>query len=140
MKFDRAESAAVITLLAEWFPKAFFVYEGRRKPLKLRIDMDLQVALAGAITPAELHRALRVYCGNEGYLRSTRKGAWRIDLVGNPAGTVTADEEDNAKQKLAAMEAKRVRRKQAMAQQRAGPQRLSLADLKAAARARVRAP
>jgi len=139
-KFDRAEIAAVITLLAERFPKTFFVYEGRRRPLKLRIDMDLQAALDGAITPSELHRALRVYCGNEGYLRSTLKGAWRIDLAGNPTGTVTTDEEDNAKQKLAAIEAKRTRRKRAIAQQKAGPKRLSLADLKAAARARSRAP
>jgi sRNA-binding protein len=133
MKFDRAEIAAVITLLAERFPKTFFVYEGRRKPLKLRIDLDLQVALAGAITPDGLHRALRVYCGNGGYLRGTFKGAWRVDLAGNPVSAVTTDEEDNAKQKLAAMEAKRARR---MAQQK----RLSLADLKAAARARVHAP
>jgi len=88
MKFDRVENAAVIALLAEWFPKAFFVYEQRRKPLKLRIDMDLQVALASTITPAELHRALRVYCGNEGYLRGLLKGAWRVDLAGNPVGAV----------------------------------------------------
>jgi len=60
--FDFAEIAAVIALLAEWFPKTFFVYERRRKPLKLRIDMDLQTVLDGAITPSELHRALRVYC------------------------------------------------------------------------------
>jgi ProP effector len=136
MKFDRAEIAAVITLLAEWFPKTFFVYQRRRKPLKLRIDLDLQAALDGAITPAELHRALQVYCGNEGYLRNTLKGAWRVDLAGNPVGAVIADEESNAKQKLVAMEAKRARRKQAMA----GPKRLSPANLKAAARARASAP
>src|SRR5215469_12355201 len=59
MKFDFAEIAARIVLLAEWFPKTFFVYERRRKPLKLRIDMDLQTVLDGAITPSELHRALR---------------------------------------------------------------------------------
>lgn len=43
MKFDRAEIAAVIALLAERFPKTFFVFERRRRPLKLRIDMDLQI-------------------------------------------------------------------------------------------------
>jgi ProP effector len=119
MTFDHAEIAAVITLLAEWFPRTFFVYERRRKPLKLRIDLDLQAALTGAITPAELHRALRCYCGNEAYLRGTLKSAWRVDLAGNPVGAVTPDEEDNAKQKLAAMEMKKTRRKQAMAQQKA---------------------
>jgi len=126
MKFDRAEIAAVIVLLAEWFPKAFFVYERRRKPLKLRIDLDLQAIVNGAITPAELYRTLRCYCGNEGYLRGTLKGAWRIDLAGNPAGAVTDDEEANAKQRLAALEAKQARRRQALAQQKTASKRLSI--------------
>jgi ProP effector len=128
MKFDRAEIDAVIVLLAERFPKTFFVFERRRKPLKLKIHLDLQAALNGAITPDELHRALRFYCANEGYLRGTLKGAWRVDLAGNPVGAVTTDEESHAKQKLAAMEAKRMRRKQALAQRKAAPKRLSLAD------------
>jgi sRNA-binding protein len=89
MKIDRAEIAAVIALLAEWFPKTFFVYERRRKPLKLRIDLDLQTVLNGTIMPDELHRALRFYCGNEGYLRRTLKGAWRVDLAGNPGGALS---------------------------------------------------
>lgn len=80
---------------------------------------------------------MRVYCGNEGYLRSTLKGAWRVDLAGNPVGAVTIDEETNAQQKLAAIETKRMRREQALAQQKAAPKRLSEADLKAATRARV---
>jgi ProP effector len=126
MKFDRAEIAAVIVLLAERYPRTFFVYERRRKPLKLRIDLDLQAALDGAITPAELQRALQFYCRNEGYLRGTLKGAWRVDLAGNPVGAVTGDEENNAKQKLAAMETKRARRKQALAQQKAAPKCLSV--------------
>jgi ProP effector len=121
MKIDRAEIAAVIVLLAEWFPKAFFVYERRRKPLKLRIDLELQTALDGAIMPDELHRALRFYCGNEGYLRSTLGGAWRVDLAGNPAGAVTLDEEHHAKQRLVAMETKRTRRKEAIARQKTAP-------------------
>jgi ProP effector len=95
---ERVEITAVIVLLAEQFPRTFFIYERRRKPLKLRIDLDLQAALDGAIMPDELHRALRFYCGNEGYLRGTLRGAWRVDLAGNPAGAVTLDRENNAKQ------------------------------------------
>jgi sRNA-binding protein len=60
---------AVIALLAETFPKCFAIYEGRRR----------------AITPAELHKALGVYCSNPAYLEHTRTGAWRLDLDGNPA-------------------------------------------------------
>jgi len=92
---------------------------------------------------------LGLYCSNEAYLGNTRKGAWRLDLDGNPAGTVTADEEAHAKATLAGIKAKKAARTataKAAAQPaiprsepRAGPQppkRLSLADLKVAAIAR----
>src|SRR5262245_8233047 len=98
---------AAIALLAETFPQCFSVYEGRRRPLKLKIHLDIQAALNGAITPADLHRALGLYCSNEAYLGNTRKGAWRLDLDGNPAGTVTADEEAHAKATLAGIRAKK---------------------------------
>ena len=35
---------------------------------------------------------MRLYTGNVGYLRSMRAGAARIDLEGNPVGTVTEQE------------------------------------------------
>jgi ProP effector len=136
---------AVIALLAETFPKCFAVYQGRRRPLKLKIHLDIQAALDGAITPAELHKALGVYCSNQAYLGHTRNGAWRLDLDGNPAGTVTADEEGHAKATLAGMRAKKEARAAAATAtaQPAIPQpakRLSLADLKAAALARKTSP
>jgi ProP effector len=132
--------AAVIALLAETFPKCFSVHEGRRRPLKLKIHLDIQAALDDAVTPAELHKALGTYCSNPVYLGHTRKGAWRLDLDGNPAGTVTAEEEAHAQATLAGIEAKKARRAAAKAAvQPTIPQpakRLSLADLKAAALAR----
>jgi len=96
---------------------------------------------AAAITPAELSKALGVYCSNPVYLGHTRKGAWRLDLDGNPAGIVTADEEAHAKATLAGIRAKKEVRTAAAkaAAQPAIPQpakRLSLADLKVAAIAR----
>jgi sRNA-binding protein len=133
--------AAVIALLAETFQKCFSVHEGRRRPLKLKIHLDIQAALDGAITPAELHKALGMYCSNPVYLGHTRKGAWRLDLDGKPAGIVTADEEAHAQATLAGIRAKREARA-ATAKPAAQPaipqpaQRLSLADLKAAALAR----
>jgi ProQ/FINO family len=51
---------AVIALLAELYPKCFSVYQWRRRPLKLKIHLDIQAALDGAITPAQLHRALGI--------------------------------------------------------------------------------
>jgi len=133
--------AAVIALLAELYPKCFSVYEGRRRPLKLKIHLDIQAALDGAVTPAELHRALGIYCSNPVYQSHTRKGAWRLDLDGKPAGVVTADEEAHAKATLAGIRAKREART-AAAKAAAQPaiqqpaKRLSFADLKAAALAR----
>jgi ProP effector len=133
--------AAAIALLAERWPKCFAVYEGRRRPLKLGIHKDILAAVDGALTPLELGRALGAYCSNKVYLSNTRTGAWRLDLDGNPAGIVTADEEAHAKATLAGIRAKKEARTAAAtaAAQPAIPQpakRLSLADLKAAARAR----
>src|SRR5262245_58633476 len=134
-------ATAAIALLAELYPKCFSVYEGRRRPLKIGIHNDILAAVDGAITPLELGKALGIYCSNRAYLGHTRKGAWRLDLDGKPAGTVTADEEAHAKATLAGIKAKKEARTATVktAAQPAIPQppkRLSLADLKAAALAR----
>ena len=106
-QFDKYQAiAAAIALLAELYPRCFSVYEGRRHPLKLGIHLDIQAALAGAITPLELHRALGAYCSNEVYLSYMRKGAWRETRAAAAKAQVPS------------------------------PKRLSLADLKAAALAR----
>jgi ProP effector len=82
--------AAVLQLLAETWPKCFSVYEKRRRPLKVGIHQDILAALAGAITPAELSRALRCYVGNKVYRSRLVAGAVRVGLDGQPAGEVTA--------------------------------------------------
>ena len=41
---------------------------------------------------------------------TTRTGAWRLDLEGNPAGIVTADEEAHARATLAGIKAKKAAR------------------------------
>ena len=122
--------AAAIALLAELYPKCFSIYQGRRRPLKLGIHLDIQAGLDGAMTPAELHTALGAYCSNPAYLGHTRKGAWRLDLNGEPAGVVTAEEEAHAKARLASIKARKAKAQAPTAR------RLSLADLKAAALAR----
>src|SRR5262245_35267721 len=134
-------ATAGIALLAEFYPQCFSVYEGRRRPLKIGIHKDILAAVNGALTPLELHRALGIYCSNPVYLSNTRSGAWRLDLDGNPAGVVTADEEAHAKATLASIRAKKEARTataKAAAQPTIPqpPKRLSLNDLKAAALAR----
>jgi ProP effector len=103
--------AAVIALLAERWPACFSVYQGDRKPLKVGIHLEIIAALDGAVTPAKLSRALRRYTSNRSYRARLIAGAQRVGLEGEPSGTVTAE-------------------------QAALPPRLSLADLRAAARAR----
>jgi len=133
-------AAAAIRLLAEFYPKCFSIYEGRRCPLKLNIHLDIQAALDSAITLTELHSALGAYCSNPVYLGALRNGAPRLDLDGEPAGSVSADEEVHARTALARIRTKQKNRAAAAkAQTKAqapATKRLSLADLKAAALAR----
>jgi ProP effector len=137
----RAQIAAVvIELLAEQFPKCFAVYEQRRRPLKIGIYNELLAALDGAVTKRELHTALGVYTSNPAYLRALVAGAVRIDLNGVPAGTVTQDEAEHAKQRLIARRLKRLAAPTAAPSTSSispppppSPKRLGLADLKAAA-------
>jgi len=136
----REAIAAAIALLAKLYPKCFSVYERKRKPLRVGIHANLLAALDGALTPAGLHAALRFYVGNPAYLRAMLCGAWRIDLDGQVAGVVTLDEEAHAKAALGRIKAKRAARVAAAKNQAPPVKRLSLADLKAAARARKNVP
>lgn len=93
----RATTAAVLELLVERFPRCFAIYQLRRRPLKIGIRADLEVALDGAVTPAELALALRIYATATGYLQNSRAGVARIDLAGNVVGIVTEDEAAHAR-------------------------------------------
>jgi ProP effector len=105
---------ALIELLCSKFPRAFFLLEARRVPLKLRIDLDIRARLGDAVSAKELGTAMRCYTANRFYLAASVAGAVRFDLDGNVAGTVTADEaafalerRAKAKAKLAAASSKR---------------------------------
>jgi sRNA-binding protein len=120
-------------------------------PLKRGIRLDILWALDGVITPKELRLGLTFYCGNPVYLQRLREGAPRIGLGGEETGYVTAAEAQRAADRLAYIKARIAARKvaedapdmasaaaevvvsvQAVAVA-AGPRRLSLSDLKAAA-------
>jgi ProP effector len=90
MKIDTAH--ATIELLATIWPTCFAVRFRDRKPLKVGIAKDVAAAVAGAITPAELDAAFALYTRQLGYLRALQEGAVRVDLNGNAAGAVTADQ------------------------------------------------
>jgi sRNA-binding protein len=136
-------SLAVIELLAETYPRCFQTYEGRRRPLKVGIHTDIIAALNGVATVREIGLALRIYTGNAGYLLACKRGAPRIDLDGNVAGSVTAEEADQAKQRLEQQRIRRQRRREALAKAKAAEERrirnasrISWGDLTAMAKAR----
>jgi ProP effector len=91
-----AQAREIVTVLAEFWPNCFIVYEQRRRPLKVGIRTDLTKAAAGALMPAEIALALHHYTGNLPYLRACHAGADRIDLDGNVVGRVTEHEAANA--------------------------------------------
>jgi len=122
----------VLTLLCARFPKTFFLYEVRRRPLKLGIHHDVVAVIGKSIGRKHLRLALSYYAGNHGYLRAQQVGAERIDLDGAVAGTVTEDEAENAKRMLAGISVKRDKPNQ----KKPEPRRDGLAALREAAAAR----
>ena len=98
------EIKQVRTALSLAFPNCFAAKGGKKKPLKIGIRADV-MAEARAAFPALSRRlidaCLRDYCGGQNYLKCTVKGATRVDLHGNFAGFVTADEAKHALEMLA---------------------------------------
>jgi ProP effector len=152
MSTRRDDAAAVIALLAERYPQTFALYEQRRRPLKLKIHLDLAAALDGAFTWRELRNALHAYANSAGYLQNLRAGVPRVGLDGMPAGIVT--EAAHAREILTARRARKAAasadnfRKMAAPAPAAIPpprqatspvKRDGLADLRLAAQARKRA-
>jgi ProP effector len=94
----------IISTLCATFPKAFFMFERRRKPLKIGIHRDIAAALP-ALTAKEIGAGMRLYVGNQFYSRSCVEGAARIDLDGNAVGTVTVGEAASSAARLAGIKA-----------------------------------
>ena len=91
---------ATIAELVAAFPAAFTLDPALVRPVKLGIRNDLYAQ--SAISRRRIRAALRTYCNNVHYLKASTEGAVRIDLAGEPAGTVTATEARHARDGLAA--------------------------------------
>jgi ProP effector len=131
MRIAHDKLAAITALLSSRFPKTFFVQESERQALKLGIRHDVLAALGAEIDAKELGIALRVYTASRNYLGRLRLGAQRLDLDGNVAGTVTAEEAAHAQQRL-----HKPKQEPAPQVEPPKPQRLGLAELKIAAQKR----
>lgn len=138
-----------ITKLAASFPPCFTedCCEPHR-PLKTGIRADI-VAL-GVLTEREAKAALRLYASRTMYQRAIAAGGVRIDLNGNAAGEVTAEEVETAKRLIMRIKERRAMKAKNAAATRgasngtpaapapipAAPKRLGLSELRAAALAR----
>ena len=90
--------AATAARLAELFPALF---KGQPKPLKLRIQVDIQERAPGVFSKQALSAFFRRYTGATSYLIAVSKGAQRFDLDGQPAGELTEEHRKVAADELA---------------------------------------
>ena len=123
----------ILDLLCERFPKALARDPARRQPLKRGIDRDLVARLDGTVSRSGIKRVLGIYTSCLEYRATLIEGAARIDLDGNPAGAVTAGEAEHA---LAPRPAKTKPTPSTLPTPPPQPKRLSLDDLRRAARER----
>jgi ProP effector len=94
---ERQKREAAIRALAERWPKCFAVNEKRRRPLKVGIAEEIRAAGLDI----DVKAALTSYAHNTSYLKALVAGAVRIGLDGEPAGTVTKEQEAVARLELA---------------------------------------
>ncbi len=78
--------AQCLARLGELFPALF---TGPVRPLKLRIQTDIQERAPGVFTKADLSSFFRRYTGATSYLVAVSRGKQRFDLDGQPAGDLT---------------------------------------------------
>lgn len=90
-----------VAFLAEKFPESFSV-KGAAKPLKIGIFHDIAERLDddAPLSKTRLRQVLRRYTGAFRYLESCTEGAERVDLDGNPVGTIDAGHAAHAKERL----------------------------------------
>jgi len=123
MTADTAPAAAPAELgadacteqLRQHFPALF---SGAPKPLKLRIQADIQERMPGVFTKAALSAFLRRHTGRTGYLIALTRAAHRFDLDGAPAGEISAEHRQAAIDELARRRALQATREAVLQEQR----------------------
>ncbi|MBL8351721.1 MAG: ProQ/FinO family protein [Burkholderiaceae bacterium] len=89
--------AACGELLRQHFPALF---GGPPKPLKLRIQADIQQRAPGVFSKGSLSAFFRRYTGSTGYLIALGKASQRFDLDGQPAGELSDEHRQLAREEL----------------------------------------
>jgi len=108
--------AAAAELLRQHFPALF---AGPARPLKLRIQQDIQQRAPGVFSRGTLSAFFRRHTGSTGYLISLTKASHRFDLDGQPAGELSDEHKQAAQAELTRRrQLTREREQAAQAQQR----------------------
>jgi len=90
--------AACAAQLKQLFPALF---AGTPKPVKLRIQADIQERAPGVFTKQVLSAFLRRHTGSHAYLLALTKSKERFDLDGQPAGELSEEHRKVAADELA---------------------------------------
>ncbi|MEO6278986.1 ProQ/FinO family protein [Roseateles sp.] len=95
-----ASSTPAVDATAEL--KALFpaLFTGKPKPVKLRVQADIQERAPGKFSKAQLSAFLRRHTGSTSYLIALTQAKTRFDLDGNPAGEITEEHLAAAKEEL----------------------------------------
>ena len=105
MSHDKRLAKALHATLQEQFPAAFPRDYDAIRPLKVNIHQDILARLGAAVDPMILRRVLANHTERAGYLLALCYGPGiRVDLEGNPAGTVDAQAKAMAAQQLATLQ------------------------------------
>ncbi|HSI57449.1 MAG TPA: ProQ/FinO family protein [Ideonella sp.] len=90
--------AATAQQLKQRFPALF---SGQPKPLKLRIQVDIQERAPGVFSKQALTAFFRRYTGSHAYLLAASRATHRFDLDGAPAGELSEEHRKIALDELA---------------------------------------
>ncbi len=101
--------------LAQLWPALF---AGGARPIKLRIQKDIQSRSPGSFTRAALSAFLHRHTGSTSYLLAIAKGGPRFDLDGQPDGEISDEHRKAAADELARRRANRAAREELELQQR----------------------
>jgi sRNA-binding protein len=125
------QAVSTLAILQQRFPSCIApLKQSHRWPLKIGIHADL-LEVARDLEPVAIGRALQFYVRDSRYLKSMIAGRPRIDLAGAAFGIVTPEQAAAAEQSLSKRQPRRT-----AAVPPTQPKRLTLSDLKLAARQR----
>jgi ProP effector len=107
--------AEVAQRLKQLFPALF---GGAPKPLKLRVQVDIQERAPGTFSKQALSAFFRRHTGSTSYLIAVSRAANRFDLDGQPAGELSAEHRQVALDELARRRGNQESRRELEDQQR----------------------